>query len=68
MWDEYKELTPEERLDRIVEILTEGVLRLINDKNTSSARINSAGKPSNSSGCSSEKRIKDVSKKDLTSI
>ena len=32
MWDEYKDLTPEERLDRIVEILAEGVLRIIEEK------------------------------------
>ena len=63
MWDEYQDLTPEERLDRIVEILTEGVLRLINDKNTASAKINSADKPFDSSGQSSKKRIKDVSEK-----
>ena len=63
MWDEYQDLTPEERLDRIVEILTEGVLRLINEKKTSSERINWVGKSSNSSGQSSKKRIKDVSEK-----
>jgi len=32
MWDEYKNLTPEERLDKIVEILTDGVLRIIEEK------------------------------------
>jgi hypothetical protein len=32
MWDEYQGLTPEERLDRIVDILAEGVLRIIEEK------------------------------------
>ena len=62
MWDEYQDLTPEERLDKIVEILTEGVLRIIDKKNTAFAKINTTtGKPSNSSGQASKKRIKDVS-------
>ncbi|MEW6557188.1 MAG: hypothetical protein AB1349_07530 [Elusimicrobiota bacterium] len=38
MWDEYQDLTPEERLDRIVEILTEGVLRLIEEKKAISSK------------------------------
>jgi len=59
MWDEYKDLTPEERLDRIVEILTEGVLRLINKKD----KVDPTDKYSNSVGDSSKKRIKDVSEK-----
>ena len=32
MWDEYRDLTPEERLDKIVEILSAGVLRIIEEK------------------------------------
>lgn len=38
MWNEYQDLTPEERLDKIVEILTEGVLRLINEKKALSSK------------------------------
>ena len=33
MWSEYENLTPEERMDRVAEILTRGVLRLIGKKN-----------------------------------
>ena len=32
MWYDHENLTPEERLDRIAEILAEGVLRLIERK------------------------------------
>jgi hypothetical protein len=68
LWEEYQDMTPEERLDRIAEILAEGVLRLINEKKTSSANINTAGIPSNSSGYTPPKTNKRCFRKALTSI
>jgi hypothetical protein len=62
MWDEYKDLTPEERLDIVVEILTEGVLRLIEKKKALVSRKKPGNHPKNNSAISSKKRIKDVPK------
>ena len=38
MWNEYENLTPKERLDKIIEILTKEVLRLIEEKQISSKK------------------------------
>ena len=64
MWNEYENLTPEERLDRIVEILTEGALRLIEEQKDKSLL-----KKENKSFDVNNPDIKEQrsSKKDLTS-
>jgi len=61
MWNEYEDLTPEERLDKIVEILTEGVLRLIQEKKSLSSVAKKRKTPIPASG----KTQKGESKKPL---